>query len=99
MIPGIIFLFHIIFIIIVFRMRYIRDSISSAFIDLVLIVILFSVGWSVATFIVKLFFDPSGFGEYFDRDAISLTVLSIAEFFFYRIYFADLFSTSNGKGK
>ena len=99
MVIAIIFSIHIIFVIYIFRKRYITDSLGSAFIDLILITIIFSVGWSLATLITKLFWDPTGFGEHFDRDTISLTILTIGEFFFYKFYFKDLFSTSSGKEK
>lgn len=99
MVIAIIFLIHIIFIIFIFRRRYLSDTLSSAFIDLILLTVIFSVGWSLTTFVTKLFFDPVGFGKYFNRDAISLTILTIGEFFFYRIYFKDLISTSDEKGK
>ncbi|MDX1700168.1 MAG: hypothetical protein R3250_06085 [Melioribacteraceae bacterium] len=99
MVIAIIFLIHLVFIVYIFKKRYQTDSLGSAFIDLILIAVIFSVGWSMVTFIAKLFWDPSGFGNQFDRDAISLTLLTIGEFFFYKIYFKDLFTTSIGKGK
>lgn len=99
MITALIFLTHIIFSVLVFIKRKKQDSLSSAFIDLIFIVIIFSVGWSLSTMVSKIFWDPIGFGKYFDRDAISLTILTIVEFFFYRIYFKELFFTGVGKEK
>jgi len=99
MIIVIIFILHIIFISYVFIKRLKSDSIGSALTDLVLIIILFSIGWSISTMIAKLFWEPIGFGKYFDRDSIALTILTIAEYFFYRIYFKDLLSTSGEKEK
>ncbi len=90
MVIAFIFLIHIIFTGYVFYKKWKYDSSSSAFIDLVLIIIIFSVGWSVSTMIVKIFWEPEGFGKYFDRNTIALTLLTIGEFFFYRIYFKDL---------
>ena len=37
--------------------------------------------------LVKIIFEPEGFGRHFDRDTIALTVLAIFEIFFYRIYY------------
>ncbi|PID59812.1 MAG: hypothetical protein CR986_04520 [Ignavibacteriae bacterium] len=93
MVIAFIFLLHIVFIIYVFIKRTKKDSIKSALIDLTLIIILFSIGWSLSTMITKLFFGPSGFGKHFDRDTISLTLLTITEFFFYKMYFKDMFTS------
>lgn len=90
MIIALIFLLHIVFTIYIFRKKWKADSLSSAFIDLILIVIVFSVGWSVTTMLVKLIFEPEGFGKLFDRDTIALSLLTIGEFFFYRIYYKDI---------
>jgi formate hydrogenlyase subunit 3/multisubunit Na+/H+ antiporter MnhD subunit len=89
MASAIIFAGHLIFVLYIFTKKWQEDSLSSAFINLALIVILFSVGWSISTSLVNLVFEPKGFGLYFNRDDISLTFLSIAEFLFYRMYYRD----------
>ena len=89
MITALIFTGHLIFIIYIFTKKWQEDSIQSAFINLALIIILFSVGWSISTMLLKLFIDQSGFGIYFDRDAISLTLLTIAEYVFFRMYYSE----------
>lgn len=94
MVNALIFLLHIIFIVYVLIKRTKIDSIKTALIDLSLIIILFSIGWSISTMITKIFFDPIGLGKHFDRNAISLTLLTIAEFLFYKMYFKDLFTLS-----
>ena len=99
MIIAIIFLLHISFIIYVFVKRLKLDSMSAAFIALIFIIIFFSVGWAITTMLSKIFWDPIGFGKYFDRDTISLFILTLGEFLFYRIYFKDLFITASGKEK
>lgn len=91
MAAAIIFAGHLIFILYIFTKKWQDDSLSSAFTNLALIIILFSVGWSISTSLVKLVFEPKGFGLYYNSDDISLTILSIAEYLFYRIYY--------GKGK
>lgn len=62
---------------------------QSALVNAGLIILLFSVGWSISTMLLKVFIEPEGFGIYFDRDAMSLTLLSIVEYFFYRFYYSD----------
>jgi hypothetical protein len=89
MISALIFSAHIIFILVIFTKKWQDESIGSAFTNLALIVILFAVGWSVATAVVKLFIDSKGFGIQFDGDTISLTLLSIVEYFFYKFYYAE----------
>ena len=56
--------------------------------------IIFSVGWSISTFILKYIIDEKGFGLYFNRDAMSLAILTIAEGVFYYFY---LRGTKKGK--
>ena len=89
MITALIFSAHLIFILIIFTNKWQDDSLGSAFVNLALIVILFAVGWSISTSIVKIFIDSKGFGIQFDSDAISLTILTIVEHFFYKFYFRD----------
>lgn len=98
MITAIIFTAHLIFILIIFTKKWQNESLQTAFVNLALIVILFSVGWSIATMILKIFVDESGLGIHFDRDTMSLTLLTLVEFFFYKIYYADEFTVTD-KGK
>ncbi|MCW8850275.1 MAG: hypothetical protein OQJ81_09895 [Melioribacteraceae bacterium] len=99
MVIAFIFLMHIIFIFYILYKRIKNDSSSSALIDLIFIIIVFSVGWSLSTMFCKLFWEPIGFGKYFDRDTISLTLLTIVEFFFFRFYFKDLLTIASEKEK
>jgi len=99
MISAFIFFAHLFFVTIIFTKKWQDESLGSAFINLALIIILFSVGWSISTTVVKIFFDSKGLGIQFDADAISLTVLSIAEFFFYRFYYNDINATADDKEK
>jgi hypothetical protein len=74
---------------VIFTKKWQDESLSSAFINLALIIVLFAVGWSISTSVVKLFIDSKGFGIQFDADAISLSVLSVVEYFFYRFYYKE----------
>ncbi len=89
MITALIFTGHLVFIIYIFTKKWQTESLQSAFLNLAFIVILFSVGWSISTMFLKLFVDSQGLGIHFDRDAISLTLLSIIEIFFYRMYYRE----------
>jgi hypothetical protein len=89
MISAIIFSAHLVFILIIFTLKWQNESLSTAFTNLALIIVLFAVGWSISTAVVKIFIDSKGFGIQFDSDTISLTILAIVEFFFYRFYYQD----------
>ncbi|MEG8945874.1 hypothetical protein [Rosettibacter firmus] len=89
MISAIILAAHLIFITYIFTKKWQEESLSAGLINVALIIILFSVGWSISTTVVKIFFDEKGLGIHFNADTISLTLLSIAEFFFYRFYYKD----------
>ncbi len=87
MVSAIIFAAHLIFACVIFTKKWQDESISTAFINLALIIILFAVGWSITTSLVKIFFEPKGLGLYFNGDDIALTMLAIIEFIFYKIYY------------
>lgn len=95
MISAFIFFAHFIFILLIFTWKWQTDGISSAFLNLSLILILFAVGWTITGMIAKLVMENEGFGIHYDRDTFSLTLLSIIEYFFYKIYYAN--STADGK--
>ena len=92
MIIALIFIVHFIFLVLIFQKKLKSESISSAFLNIALIFILFAIGWSLTSMVSKWIMDPDGFGKFFNRDTFSLTFLSIAEFFFYRIYYKPDFS-------
>lgn len=89
MISALIFSGHLVFILVIFTKKWQNESLGTAFTNLALIIVLFAVGWSIATAVVKLFVDAKGFGIQFDADTISLTLLSIAEYFFYKFYYHE----------
>ena len=89
MITAIIFFAHFIFTLIIFTKKWQEEGLSSAWMNVGLIVILFAVGWTVTGMIAKILMEQEGFGIYFDRDTFSLTLLTILEVFFYRFYYKD----------
>ena len=96
MITAIIFFAHFIFTLIIFTKKWQEEGLSSAWMNVGLIVILFAVGWTVTGMIAKILMEQEGFGIYFDRDTFSLTLLTILEVFFYRFYYRDTV-TEDGK--
>jgi hypothetical protein len=97
MVTAFIFFIHFIFAIYIFTKKWQEESITQAWMNVGLIIILFSVGWTITGMISKLIMNQKGFGIYFDRDAFSLVLLTIIEFFFYRFYYRS--STEDGKEK
>lgn len=89
MINAFIFFLHFIFVLYIFTKKWQDESLSSSFINLALITLLFTVGWAISSSVTQLVINKKGFGIYFDRDAISLTLLSIVEYLFYRVYYFE----------
>lgn len=87
MIPLIIFYLHIVGIFAAFTSEYQKEGLSSGFLSIGFIVLIFSVGWSISTFILKYVMSEAGFGIWLNRDAFSLLLLSVAETIFYFYYY------------
>jgi hypothetical protein len=89
MITAFIFFVHFVFAIIIFTKKWQEENISAAILNMGLIGILFAVGWSITGILAKLIMEQEGLGIYYDRDTFSLSLLSIAEYFFYRVYYKE----------
>lgn len=95
MISAFIFFAHFIFILIIFTKKWQDEKFSIGIINVALIIILFSVGWSLTSWITQMLFDAKGLGVFFDRDTIALTILVIPEFIFYKIFYGKEKSTES----
>jgi len=89
MISAFVFFLHFLFALLIFTKKWQQESLSFAFLNLGLIAILFTVGWSITGMISKLFMEPEGIGLYLTQDDFSLALLTIAEYFFYRMYYKE----------
>lgn len=98
MISAFVFFLHFLFALLIFTKKWQQESLSFAFLNLGLIAILFTVGWSITGMISKLVMEPEGLGIYLTRDDFSLALLTIAEYFFYRMYYKEP-ATVNDTGK
>ncbi len=96
MIPLLIFYFHIIGFTAAFTSEYQKDGASAGFLSVGFMVLIFSVGWSISTFILKYVINEAGFGLWLNRDALSLLFLTASEIFFYYFYFQDDRKTPSG---
>lgn len=95
MIAGLIFAIHIFFMLYIFTKKWQEENLTNAFLNLSLIIILFTVGWSIAGMILKVFIEPEGLSLELNRDTLSLILLTIVEYYFYRFYYKDDFSSSD----
>jgi hypothetical protein len=87
MVTAFIFFGHLFFALYIFTKKWQEEGLKTAFLNIGLIGILFAVGWSIAAIIAKIFMEQEGLGLYYNRDDFSLTILTIGEYFFYRIYY------------
>ena len=99
MIISVIFFIHLIFALVIFTIKWQEEKISTAFLNIALIAILFAVGWSIASVIAKAVMQPKGLGIHFDRDAFSLILLTIGEYLFYRLYYKPIQTIEGDKEK
>ena len=74
-----IFYLHVIAAAALYTKRWQESDIKEGLLAVAFLLLVFSVGWSITTFIVKLFLDEKGLGFWFDRDTASLVLLTIVE--------------------
>lgn len=92
MITAFIFFAHYIFTLIIFTKKWQDENLSGGIQNIGLIGVLFAVGWTITTMVAKIFMEPEGLGIFYDRDTFALTLLTIAEYFFYRLYYKNIFT-------
>lgn len=97
MIDSLIFFGHVLFILIIFSKKWQNENLSAAFLNVGLIGIFFAVGWSLTNVLASLVMNPQGLGIFFTRDTFSLSILSVAEYFFYRMYYKDINHEESGE--
>ena len=86
MIPLLVFYVHIVAMTAAFSKRWQDEGLSEGMLAVFFMALIFFVGWSMTTFIMKLLMEPAGFGRFLDRDGASLLLLTIAEGVFYYFY-------------
>ncbi len=86
MITLFVFYIHTVAAVYAFTNQYQEEGQGAGALAVAFMGIVFSVGWSISTFILKFLMNEKGFGIYFDRDALSLTILTAGEAIFYYLY-------------
>lgn len=87
MIAIIVFYLHIVGAVYAFSKGYVEHKLVDAFMSLAFVAIIFSVGWTMAGFIVRFLFPEEGFGTWLDNDTSSLILVTIFEAVLYITYF------------
>ncbi|HUN65623.1 MAG TPA: hypothetical protein VMW43_05935 [Bacteroidota bacterium] len=79
MVILLIFYIHVIAAVTAFTKRWQDTDWKEGILAVGFVVLIFVVGWQMATFIVKSFVDEKGLGIWFDRDAMALALLTVME--------------------
>jgi hypothetical protein len=90
MVPLFVFYLHTMAAAYAFTDQYQKEGVGAGVLALAFMAIIFSVGWSITTFLLKLVISEKGFGMFFNRDAMSLTLLTLCEGVFYALFFRGL---------
>ena len=85
MIPLLVFYVHTVAFAVAYTRRWQAEGVSEGLLALFFMALIFFVGWSMTSFIVKLILPAAGAG-FLDRDSASLLLLTIAESVFYYFY-------------
>ena len=89
MISAFIFYLHIVGAAYAFSKGYFEHKLADAFMSAAFVGIIFSVGWTMAGFIVRFFFPEKGLGPWLDNDTISLILVAFFEAILYGVYFVN----------
>jgi hypothetical protein len=86
MIPLIVFYLHIVAIAGAYTRRWQEEGLAEGLLAVFFMSLIFFVGWSMASFVMKLFMTAAGAGPGLNRDSASLLLLTAAEGVFYYFY-------------
>ena len=86
MIPLIVFYIHIVAIAGVYTRRWQEEGPAEGLLAVFFMALIFFVGWSMASFVMKIFMAAGAAGAVLNRDSASLLLLTAAEGVFYYFY-------------
>jgi hypothetical protein len=87
MIAIVVFYIHVLGGMYAFTSSYCRHKLADAFMAVAFVAIIFSVGWTIAGFIVRFIVPDGGLGPLLDSDTISLLIVTALEALLYTTYF------------
>jgi hypothetical protein len=82
-----IFYLHVVGAVALYTIRSQEADWKEGFLAVGFLVLIFVVGWSISTLLLKFFMSEKGFGLWLDRDALSLVLLALMESVFYTVQF------------
>ena len=85
MITLFVFYVHVIAAVTIFTKRWQEGDWKEGLLAVGFLALIFSVGWSISAFLLKLVIYEKGFGPWFDRDTMALVLLLIMESIFFTI--------------
>lgn len=99
MIELFVFYIHVVAFATMFTKRWQEEGTSEAFLVVFFMALIFFVGWSISSFLMKLVMEKEGLGVFLNRDAASLLLLTLGETILYYFYLRDRNSAENGSEK
>jgi len=87
MIPLLVFYVHVVAIAAMFTKRWQDEGLTEGILAVLFMGLIFFVGWSISSYILKFFMGQEGMGFLLDRDAASLLLLTAGEAVLYYYYF------------
>jgi hypothetical protein len=87
MISLLIFYLHLVAAVYAFARGYFDHKLVDGFMSVAFFGIIFSVGWTIAGFIVRFMVPTGGLGPVLDADTISLLIVTVLEIVLYSVYF------------
>lgn len=89
MIELLVFYVHVVGFVAGFTKRWHEGGFVEGLLALLTMLLIFFVGWAMASFIVKFFMEAEGLGRFFNRDAAGLVLLTMGEAVFYYFYYRE----------
>ncbi len=87
MIEILIFHLHIVAAVYIFTKYWRTSRVREGFMGLSLFILLFSIGWPMMTFIVNLCYPDNWETIFFNKDTLSLLMLTSVEVYFFKHFF------------
>jgi hypothetical protein len=85
-IPLLVFYLHIVAVAGVYTRRWQEEGLAEGILAVFFMALIFFVGWSTASFLMKIVMPEAGAGKVLNRDSASLLLLTLAESVFYYFY-------------
>jgi hypothetical protein len=89
MIGVVVFYIHVVALVAVFTRNWQRGGLSEGFLGGAFFALIFTVGWTFASFLLMLVIPAEGFATWCDRNTLGLVLLTVFEYILYKIYFWD----------